>query len=326
MGPGSVADRVVAGRLGAVTREFAFIDRLVARLPGPPAGEVWAGDDCAVLAAGRLVAVDTVVDGTHFDLRWCTAADAAWKAVAVNVSDVAAMGGDPEVIVAAVTVPPDRPGVADGVADGLVAACAELGVDLVGGDTTSGPVLTITVTILGSVPEGAGPVLRSGARPGDHVFVTGPLGLAASALDALLVGRQPPSPEAAARLHRPQPRVVEGRAARRAGATAMIDVSDGLSADLGHLCDASGLGVDVVGADVPVAVDVELERALTAGDDYELCFTSPDVAAVERSFHAAGLAAPRRIGVLTPGPDRRLLLSSERAVPLPSGGWEHDLG
>lgn len=309
-----------------MTREFAFIDGLVARLPAPPPGQVWAGDDCAVLADNRLLATDTVVDGTHLDLRWCTPADAAWKAVAVNVSDVAAMGGDPEVVVVAVTVPPDHPGLAEGVADGLVGACADLEVDLVGGDTTSGPVLTITVTILGSMPDGAAPVLRSGAHHGDFVFVTGPLGLAASALDALMAGREPPTPEAAARPHRPHPRIAEGRAARVAGATAMIDVSDGLSADLGHICDASGCGVGIAPDDVPVAPGVGLQRALTAGDDYELCFTAPDIAAVERSFHDAGLLPPRRIGIMTPGPHRQLLRSPDHAVPLPSGGWEHDLG
>lgn len=306
--------------------EFAFLDQLIARLPAAPPGQVWAGDDAAVLDGGRLLAVDTVVDGTHLDLRWCTPADAAWKAVAVNVSDIAAMGGEPDVVVAAVTVPPEPSGVAAGVADGLAAACADLGVALVGGDTTSGPVLTISVAILGSLPDGAAPVLRSGARPGDFVFVTGPLGLATSALDALLAGGDPPSDAAAERLHRPRPRVAEGRAARLGGATAMIDVSDGLSADVGHICDASGVGVGIGRDALALAPGVTLERALTGGDDYELCFTAPDVATVDAAFHDAGLLPPLRVGIVLPTPRRHLLLSPDHHVPLPSGGWEHELG
>jgi thiamine-monophosphate kinase len=311
--------------IGAMAGEFAFIERLRARLPDPPAGVVGIGDDCAVLADGRLFAVDSLVAGTHFDLRWCTPADAGWKAVAVNVSDIAAMGGRPEAAVVAVTLPPGEPGLADAVGDGLVEAATELGVALVGGDTTSGPVLSITVAVLGRVPDGRAPVLRRGASVGDTVFVTGPLGLATQALDDLAAGRTP-SPPAAARLHRPWPRVADGEAAAAGGATAMIDVSDGLSADIGHLCDASGVAVGIEQAAVPRPDGLSIERALTGGDDYELCFTAPDRARVDASFAAAELPAPHAVGAIIGGDRRLLLLTPDSFTDLPTGGWEHDIG
>ena len=197
--------------------EHAFLERLRARLPPAPEGQVWIGDDAAVLD-GLLVTTDALVERLHFDLSWCSAGDVGWKALAVNLSDIAAMGGTPRAAVATLVVPPDRPGLADQVIDGVAAAATAFGCPLVGGDTTAGPALMVSVTVLG-VCGPTGPVLRSGARPGDAVFVTGEMGGAAAALEALRDSRVV-APALARRLHRPTPRLREGQTAAAGGATA----------------------------------------------------------------------------------------------------------
>ena len=186
--------------------EFAFIERLAARLPELPPGQVGVGDDCAVLEGNRLIATDLLVEGVHFRSAWASPADVGWKALAVNLSDLAAMGGTPESAVVAVALPAERPGVADEVLDGLLECAARFTCPLVGGDTSTGPDLFIAVTVTGSAER---PVLRSGASAGETVFVTGPLGVAAAALDQLEAGNAAPAADA---LHRPLPRLVEGRA------------------------------------------------------------------------------------------------------------------
>jgi len=182
--------------------------------------------------------------------------------------------------------------------------------------------LVVTVAVLGAAPDG-GPVLRSGAQPGDVVYVTGALGGAKAALDQRRGGVVPP-PDLHARMTRPVPRMAAGMALARAGATAMIDVSDGLAADLGHVLDESGVGVRVDGDRVPCDDGASLEQALFGGDDYELCFTAPDRDAVARAFAAAGVAMPAEIGVCTAEP-ARVLVAGNREEPLPARGWEHDI-
>jgi len=267
------------------------------------------------------LATDVVAEGVHFDLTWSTPADAGWKALAVNCSDVAAMGGAPRAAVAAVVLPPGRPGLADEIAAGLREGAAAFGCPLVGGDTAVGLCLSISVAVLGDSPP-AGAVLRAGARPGDAVFVTGPLGGAMAALRALRRG-ETPDPAGAARLHRPVPRLAEGLAAARAGATAMIDISDGLSSDLGHICAESGVGAMVSAESVPVGPGATLDDALAGGDDYELCFTASDAAVVAETFAAVGLTAPVRIGVVMAGPGVVVADASGATQPLPPRGWEH---
>ena len=300
--------------------EFDFIRRLAERVGPAPDGQVGIGDDAAVLADGTVVAVDTLVDGHHFSLRWTEPEDVGWKALAVNLSDLAAMGAEPTAALAAVTLPPGHPGLADRLAAGLLDGAAAHGCPLVGGDTTSGSVLVVTVTVLGRVPDGGPPVLRRGARPGDGIYLTGLVGAAAGALDALAADHIP-APDHARALRRPRPRLAEGRAAAIGGATAMIDVSDGLTADLGHLLDASSVGATVDGAAIPIAHDVGFERAVSGGDDYELCFTAPDERRLAESFSSAQAAQPTRIGTITDG-DRTLVYGGER-TPLPRSGWTH---
>lgn len=277
------------------------IEALVRRLPPPPPGEVWIGDDAAVLrgpAGPLLLAADTMVEGVHADLSVTTVADMGWTALVRNVSDIAAMGGRPLHAVVTVTVPPGRGGDLDPLYDGLGDASAAYDCPVVGGDLTGGATFVVTVAITGTVD--GDPVLRSGARPGDVVFVTGPLGGAVADLHAGIAGRKA----------RPLARVDEGRAARLAGATAMIDLSDGLALDLRRVTAASGVGVVV--EDVPVATDATIEDAMTGGEDYELVFTAPDVERVRAAF--AGLREPAVIGRVTDDGEVR---------GLPEGGWRH---
>lgn len=142
--------------------ERAFVERLRKILPAAPAGQQWIGDDAAVLDDGLLLKTDIMVEGIHFDLSWCDPEDVGWKSLAVNLSDIAAMGGAPKAAVVGLVVPPDRPGMADRTMTGLASAAERLGCPIVGGDTSSGPALTVAVAVLGRAPE-AGPVLRFSA-------------------------------------------------------------------------------------------------------------------------------------------------------------------
>ena len=239
------------------------------------------------------------MEGVHVDLGLVGLDDVGWKAVAVNVSDVAAMGGEPLHLLVTVAAPPGTD--LDALASGIGEAADEWSCAVVGGDLTNAPVLVVTVAVTGQV-DGP-PVLRSGAHPGDVVYVTGPLGAGAAALRSLRAG----GPGDAYR--RPRARVAEGAAARRAGATSMIDVSDGLAADLGHIADESGVGVTL--DDVPTAPGATEADALGGGEDFELVFTL-----------ATGVAPPPgslRLGVCTADPTSRTL----RGEPLGGAGWQH---
>lgn len=306
-----------------VTGERSFLERLAARLPPAPAGEVWLGDDAAVLDGGLLLATDALVAGVHFDLDWSTPSDVGWKALVVNLSDLAAMAGSPRAAVVAVVVPPRTEGLADEVLDGLAEAAEAHRCPLVGGDTTSGAELVVSVAVLGTVGEG-GPVLRSGARAGDAVFVTGTLGGARRALRLLREGSSVPGP-LRERLDRPQPQLAAGEAAAASGATAMIDVSDGLGTDLGRVLDASGVGVRVDAALIPRldAFGVGVEDALAGGDDYQLCFTAPDPDRVARSFHDRNLPPPVAIGEVVA--EDRVVVRDGSETPWVDSGWEHSV-
>jgi thiamine-monophosphate kinase len=286
-------------------------------LPRLPLPEVGLGDDAAVvrLEGWSLLAADTVVAGVHADLALTGLDDLGWKAVAANVSDIAAMGGVPRHLLVTVAGPPGTD--LDLLYRGILDAATAWECVVVGGDLTNAPALVVTVAITASLP--GPPILRSGARAGDGIWVTGPLGLAAAGLRVLQDRGKGATGAAAAAHRRPQPSVAAGLAAREAGASAMIDLSDGLAADLGHLASASGVGV--VLDDVPVGDEATFSEALVGGEDYVLLFTAASDAAVLAAF--AGLPLPVRIGMCVADPAVRVV----RGEPFPAcGGWEHSWG
>jgi thiamine-monophosphate kinase len=292
----------VSGELQHVEGELDVVRRLVERFGRGSGDEIWLGDDAAVVVGpGRLLlAIDPVVAGVHFDAS-AAASDVGWNVLARNVSDIAAMGGRPLHALASVVVPVRCPWPLDEVMDGLADASAAFECRVVGGDTSSGPALVVTVAVTGTV-DGA-PVLRSGARPGDRVFVTGPLGVVRK---------------------RHRPRVDAGRAARVAGATAMIDISDGVLLDLRRLATASDVGVRLDA--VPVDDTTQRRTGGTAddwmlGDSYELLFTASDSAMVFDVFAREEVEPPYEIGVCTDDPSELRLGDDD----LPEGGWEHPL-
>ena len=278
--------------------EQGLLSLLASRLKEPSPEDVWSGDDAALVGipTGRAaLTTDLVVEDVDFTLDTFGPADIGWKAMAVNISDIAAMGATPLYALATISLHPDVPiALFEGVADGLFEAAEAFGVYVVGGDISQARELTVGATLIG-IP-GDRPVTRSGARPGDAIFVTGRLGGAAGGLIAL--DQQIDAPGPIERQRRPQPRVEEGRHAAMNGATAMIDLSDGLARDLGHVIEASGVGCEVDLDAIPVdeelaPLDVDpLELAVTGGEDYELLFTIPDPSVV------GGIDATQ-IGVIT---------------------------
>ncbi len=264
--------------------EFDVVRRLSGLLPpAPDEVVVPIGDDCAVVKIGGeswAAASDMLVEGRHFK-GWATPEDVGYKAVAVNASDVAAMGGTPRFVLVSGAAP--DPETALGLFAGVAEACREFGLYPLGGDTTSADAIAVDVAILGEL--GAPPVLRSGARPGHLLAVTGELGASAAGLLAL-EGGVDGFGRLKGRLLRPRPRVGVGLAAARLGVGAMIDLSDGLASDVRHVCAASGVGCAVDLDRLPVSDDTRefaasLGRdpgALAAGggEDYELLISAPE--------------------------------------------------
>ena len=301
------AERPTLGRLG----EIEVLARIFPRLPESDAALLGPGDDAAVLAArdGRyVVTTDMLVHGPDFRWEFSSPEDLGWKAAATNLSDVAAMGARPTALVVALAAPAATPvDVLEGFCDGLRLACAELapGCGVVGGDLSTSDVFTIAVTAFGDL-EGRAPVRRSGARPGDVVAVAGQLGVAARGLRLLFeLGRQEAlrwDAPAVERQLRPMPPIALGPAAADAGATAMMDVSDGLALDARRLAQAS-------------VVDLKLEGLgddeLRGGEDHSLLATFPPDAALPDGF--------RRIGSVVAGTGRVLAGGAEFGE---LGGWD----
>jgi thiamine-monophosphate kinase len=314
----------------------AIAELLVASQGAAPSGELWSGDDAAVLVAprgpGGLVTVDALVEGVHVDLSLCTPEDLGWKALSTAVSDIGAMGGRPGRAVAALGGPPGTP--VERIVAGMAQAAAAWRCPLVGGDLTGAPVVVVSTTVLGSLGEGPPAVTRAGAKPGDQLFSTGPLGASAAGLRTLraqALGARggdcptwvPADPQGAALVaahRRPRARLEEGWVARQAGAGAMLDCSDGLSIDLHRLARASGVGLAI--ANVPVAAGATEAEALGGGEDYELLIATGAPDALLAAFGAAGLREPLRIGECTADPTERRL--DDGILPLV--GWQHALG
>ena len=263
--------------------EFDLIERIRGRAGRRDDVLLGIGDDAALLqpppGMQLAVATDTLNIGIHFPPE-TAAADIGWKALAVNLSDLAAMGAQPAWCSLSLALPDPDPAWLDGFLDGYAALAREHAVALVGGDTTRGP-LSICISVIGFV-DAQRALRRDGACAGDAIWVSGTLGDAAAALALWQAGQALPA-ELRRRLDRPQPRLALGRAL--AGiAHACIDVSDGLLADIGHLCTASGVGavidIDALPASVAlqalaVAADTRRNWQAGGGDDYELCFTAP---------------------------------------------------
>jgi thiamine-monophosphate kinase len=287
--------------LGALG-ETAVLGRIFPRLPAAASALLGPGDDAAVLAApdGRfVVTTDTMVHGPDFRLAWSTPFDLGWKAAATNLSDVAAMGAVPSGLVVAIVAPADTEvAVLEGIADGFREACAALapGCGVVGGDLSVSPTLTIAVTAFGDL-GGRAPVTRAGARVGDVVAVSGELAGAARGLALLFAegvdaaGRPDAARAAEVRAAHPaevraqlapRPPLADGPAASRAGATAMLDVSDGLAIDARRLADASGVALDLSAAAVGSA------DALAGGEAHALLAAFPADAELPGGFRPIG--------------------------------------
>ena len=333
--------------------EFALIDLIRERCDATRADvRLGIGDDAALLAVppGRLLAIstDTLVAGVHFS-NDTAARDIGWKALAVNLSDLAAMGAEPAWATLALTLPSADARWVEEFADGFAELARRHRVALVGGDTTQGP-LSITVTIHGFVPESAA-LTRAGAQVGDGVYVTSTLGDAAAGLrlsvPSLAKGGSkalnfflPPHAGGGAeggrgqlleRLHRPTPRIAQGLLLR-GRATACIDVSDGLAADLRHICTASGVGAQIDADALPASPELiaafgtDERRALqlAGGDDYELCFTVPEALVPELLRDLAdSCCAATRIGRIVAGSGVSVRDAQGNPVELPKSGWEH---
>ncbi|MBB6173078.1 thiamine-monophosphate kinase [Nocardiopsis mwathae] len=289
--------------------EFGLIERVTARFPRTDDVILGPGDDAAVVRAPdrRVVAsTDMLVEGRHFRRDWSTPRDIGHKAVAQNFADVAAMGARPTTLLIGLGVPADLAvDWADEFAAGVAAECATAGGTVVGGDTVRSDTVVVSVTALGDL-GGRAEVRRDGARPGDVVAVAGRLGLSAAGL--ALLDRGLDAPEACLREHRrPRPPYAEGPRAALLGATAMLDVSDGLVQDLGHLCAASGVTIDLERAAlVPppelraAAAALAGERSadatalmLAGGEDHALAATFPPGTELPDAWTRIGTVAPR---------------------------------
>ncbi len=281
-----------------------------------PKGESHIGDDAAVLApfvGEALVSTDVAVLGVHLDGSLFPLEDLGFKAVAAAVSDLAAMGGRPRGAVVAVCSPPgtDLEELHRGIAD----AAAMTNCPIVGGDLARSHDVAVAVTVFGECPS-RGAVLRSGAKDGDTILVSGPLGRSSAGLRCRREGA-PLDDELVVAHRRPWPRLAEGVAARNAGVNAMMDLSDGLGLDLHRLCDASRVGF--VLRDVPVALGATREEAISGGEDYELLMTTSDPDRLRLVFLDRGLRAPLSIGEIVADPSERTLAGQ----PLERRGFQH---
>jgi thiamine-monophosphate kinase len=299
--------------------EFALIDRIRARVRARADVVLGIGDDAAVLRvpAGHhlVVSTDTLVAGVHFPAETAPA-DIGWKALAVNLSDLAAMAAAPAWCTLALTLPDADADWVDAFLDGFLELADEHDVALVGGDTTAGP-LSITVTVHGLVPEGQA-LRRDGARAGDEVWVTGSIGDAAGALSQWRA-RGPCSAKLRHRLDRPTPRIAAGLALRGL-ASSGIDLSDGLAADLGRLPTSRTLADHFEEA-------LRWPLQLSGGDDYELCFTAPASAAfaIEQALAACEVTGTV-VGQLVAGPGLQFATPEGEAYVPAAAGFQHFQG
>ena len=282
------------------------------------------GDDCAVLRLPprheALVTTDFSLEGVHFRREWHPAESVGHRCLARGLSDIAAMGGEPQAAFLSLALPKNLPQAwVDEFLRGLLKVAGRFKVGLAGGDTAQSPGGVLAdIMVLGSVPKGKA-ILRSGARPGDKIYVSGELGGSAAALHRMMKNpKRKLKPADFPRHFSPEPRVQIGRFLREKGlASAMVDVSDGLSTDLTHICEASRVGAEIQAEAIPR--EVALDLALNGGEDYELLFTSPRSREVPARIAGVPITC---IGVITRTPK---IVLSENGIyrELPPRGWEH---
>jgi thiamine-monophosphate kinase len=288
--------------------------------------ELGIGDDCAILSLPRghqaLVTTDFSLEDIHFRREWHPADSVGHRCLARGLSDIAAMGGTPWSAFLSLALPADLPQKwVDGFIAGFLKLAKRHNVTLAGGDIAQSPDgILADIVVLGSVSAGTA-LPRSGARPGDLIYVTGELGGSSGSLQQLRAGKKL-RPSSHLRHFYPEPRLVVGQALREKRlATAMIDLSDGLSTDLGHICEESGVGAVIEAAALPATPDDErLQLALHGGEDYELLFTASPRKSIPKSI--AGVAVTR-IGEITRGKQMKLMLPSGKSEHLEQRGWEH---
>lgn len=309
------------------------------------------GDDCALLRVrpGEAVAVttDLSIAGRHFRLDWHPAASVGHRTLARGLSDLAAMGARPLAAFLSLglprelTLPPRRNAKSwsERFYDGLLALASTYNVPLAGGDLSESPVALADIVLIGAVPDGKA-LLRSGARPGDILYVTGALGGAAAGLDRLnaLAAQQKPIPTRPVRIPRgdaaqlathlyPEPRLAVGSWLRRRGAaSAAIDLSDGISTDLHHICEESGVRAELNADSLPIAPGATVEQALHGGEDYELLFAARPSTRLPRKIAGIPITAVGRIVRRRTSEPPVLLHTSTGAHPLAPQGWQHFSG
>ena len=295
--------------------EFDAIRAIIAGLGDRASG---IGDDAAMISVPRgdqlVASVDAAIEGVHFRREWLTPREIGRRATVAALSDLAAMGATPIAILSALEVSESWRGALPEIARGVAEGAASVGARVVGGNTTRGSTLALTTTVLGSVFR---PLRRDGARPGDRVYVTGQLGGPGAALQAWLGGATPRATDRA-RFVSPVARIAEARWLAAAGASACIDVSDGVVADLGHLAAASGVAITIDADRVPCLDGIGVESAIASGEEYELALTAT-MPMDARSFAARFGVPLTEIGVVAAGePGVTLTARGQRVAP-PSG-------
>jgi thiamine-monophosphate kinase len=316
----------------AAVGESGLLRRIEQRIGKASGDEVWSGDDTALVEAPAprlLLTTDLLVEGIDFELAWASGEDVGRKAAAANVSDIAAMGGRPTHSLVTLGLAPSTPlPVFEGLLEGLVSTLSDYGAHLVGGDISEAAQLSVGVTVIGRPGERA--VLRSGARERDIVCVTGELGGAAGGLEALRrgEGRSGAAARLVRRQLRPQARLEAGGALAGAGATAMIDVSDGVAIDLARLCEASGTGCTIDSKRLPIDPDLgalgdfdATRAALVGGEDFELlCTLPPERVAPAGELVRAGGIAFTAVGEMTSG---ARLIDGQPLDTWTERSWQH---
>jgi thiamine-monophosphate kinase len=329
-----MSPRVRPRRTIAEIGEFGFLSRLLPQLPGASDLTVGPGQDCAVIATRSrswLLTVDALVEHVHFERTWLSPHQLGRKSFLVNASDIAAMGGQPRFCVVSLGVPPTYPARdLRALQVGIVAAAAGCGAAVAGGNLSRADKLFVSVTVLGEAPGRI--ITRQGARAGDRIYVTGTLGDAALGVRGLRnrTGRAR-SRYPVRRFRQPSPRLQAGRLLVSRGlASSMIDVSDGLVQDLGHICKQSRVGAEIETGTIPcsaayrAALGADLTLALGGGEDYELLCTVPERHVKTLQRLAPHLGCPITcIGRITPGSGIALRTSDGGAMSLDGRGYDH---